>query len=114
MTQSMMVLGVLSNLLSEQNSASFASLQEAGLGSQAVLNVTEKYSFYVGRAINKGNDDDIFQSEENLCEIHVYNFVVVIGHILCQSLLFQYFNPQELTLTTYHHTWTILVLIFQK
>ena len=67
--QTVVVLDVLSQLLSDKNLESFSSLQEFGLGSQAALNVTEKYGSYIGSAINIGNIDAIFQPEENLCEL---------------------------------------------
>ena len=43
----------MNNILSESNQASFSSLQEVGVGSQAVLQNAERYGIYAARALEQ-------------------------------------------------------------
>ena len=45
------IFEVLDNILSESNQASFDSLQEVGVGSQAVLMNAESFSLYVAQVL---------------------------------------------------------------
>jgi len=51
--QSTVILETLDNILSKSNQASFSSLQEVGVGSQAVLQNAESYGLYAARVLEQ-------------------------------------------------------------
>ena len=55
--QTAVVFEVLDNILSESNEASYASLQEVGVASQAVLKNAESFGLFVAKVL--ANDEDM-------------------------------------------------------
>ena len=51
-----MIFEVLDNILSESNKASFDSLQEVGVGSQAVLMNAESFGLFAARVLSSDED----------------------------------------------------------
>ena len=52
----MVVFEVLDNILSESNQASYDSLQEVGVASQAVLKNAESYGLFVAQVLASNED----------------------------------------------------------
>ena len=56
-TQATVIFEALDNILSESNQESFDSLQEVGVGSQAVLMNAESFGLFAARVLS--SDDDM-------------------------------------------------------
>ena len=55
-TQATVIFEALDNILSESNQASFDSLQEVGVGSQAVLMNAESFGLFAARVLSSDED----------------------------------------------------------
>ena len=78
-TQATVIFKALDNILSESNQASFDSLQEVGVGSQAVLMNAESFGLFAARVLS--SDEDM--RPVNITGKNMGVFMCLYFHLTC-------------------------------
>ena len=79
----------MDNILSESNQASFSSLQEVDVGSQAVLQNAETYGLYAARVLEQqmGTGQTLNITGENMGKHFSINFMCCLLEFMCLHIL---------------------------